>query len=1537
MLAIGLTFQTARAQRRMERLDRSVTAQKTADGNFVQWRITADEWYDVAYNLYRDGAKLNDEPITGASNWTDAAGGDAAVYTVTSLRRDGEGRWVESEPSAGAAVRKTPYIALKVKPREGDYYLNDATAADLDGDGAYEIIVKRCYGGADKYQPSCTQFSYFEAYKLDGTFLWEICLGPNILPDVEMNIAAFDFDEDGRAEVFLRTSEGTVFGDGTEIGDVGNEAGAFTPDGVTNYRYGTSQEANMSYIIYGPEMLSLVDGATGRELDRVPFIPRGKASDWGDGYGHRCSKYFFGAPYLDGVHPSLFIGRGIYTQTKMRTYDIVDKKMVLRWSWESGTSGAYYGQGNHNYTIADVDWDGRDEITWGSMAVDENGQKLYSTGMGHGDAMHVGDFDPYRKGQEVFSCLESTPQCGILFRDATTGQILLHKTTSSDCGRCCAGNISDRYRGAELWGGGYGYAASDLDTPLNHFGVAENYTIYWDGDLLKEILDHQDFTAANGYGYGAITKLQPNGLIETLLKSKGRSCNYTKGTPCLQADILGDWREEAIWHSDDEQYLYIYTTPYPTDYRFYTLMHDHQYRQAICWQMCGYNQPPHPSFFLGSAEGIVLPPPPSAVNGKGVWMNGQEVWQAGTPLQTWSGDTLAYADGADVLLDVSASADRKSAVSLRLGSDVAPRTLTVNSPADYTLDGDGHALTGAGRLDKLGEGTLLLKGQHEYTGPTEVWGGTLQLDGRLSGDVWLNRFTALSGRVTLGGGLKILYDADFRVADTARVEGTVAMDAGAKLSFTLSACPSDAEVTALTAAGGKDNAYLLAGGFSYEPGAVININMMEDGLGAGRYVLMASADSLPDVSGLKLTGLKGYAGSLSAEGNLLMLTVKGVRKPSEVYWTGSEDNVWNLSQSENWQSAAGEKEVFVTGDTVVFDDRGLVGAVTLSDELSPAMWKVSADSIDYTLDGDGSLTGGMVLSKSGQATLTVNNRNAFTGKTSVSGGTLVLKYLPTVTGNGGIGTSLTSPSFLEVSNGAELRVTTAGETTSRGLTAGNGGMVLNTPVDLTWKGTLTGSTLTKKGSAMLRLSGVNTGLKKIVLEAGTLHLDETDSQFTSSGQAIQLNGGTLKFNNNVNSYSTADVNLSLPEGKTATVWLDGRCTYNGSLTGAGTLNLVTDFVRADLKGNWSAFSGKITVTANSANSSYGDDMRIANTYGLPKAWLDVQNGVTVYPTTSGTKFVTGHLTGTSGAIVQNFNLETGSLNRSGTFAGVISGTGNVTKVGSGVWTLSGANTYTGSTLVQNGTILLKGSLASKTVTVRQNGILSLGGKVSGNLVLNAGRLVGAGGTVTGNLTSTGGVISPGDSTAIARLTISGTLTMDSTSVLELQVTGGSFGACDQLKLSKPMTCGGTLRVGQLKEDAIEAYVTYKLIDGQLQGQFKEVILPELPDGLQWNTTLLSGAGTLFAVKAAGLSETDTEAGIVALHDDGVCLVGVGTGAAELDFTVVNLQGQTVARGTADASSGVIEVDVAALSRGIYLIRLNGAGKNWPVLKLMKNN
>ena len=441
-------------------------------------------------------------------------------------------------------------------------------------------------------------------------------------------------------------------------------------------------------------------------------------SDWGDSYGHRANKFMYAAPYLDGKNPSIMTSRGIYTRIVIKTYDFVDKKIVERWTFDSNNYSGYAGQGNHNFVIADVDGDGCDEIVYGQMTVNNDGTGLYTTGMGHGDAMHVGNLDPYRKGLEVFGCHEDVG--GTSLRAAEDGSILIRHNKEGDTGRCMAGNITNKYLGSQVWGGGKMFNASSRKEADETTGGPENFVIYWDGDLLQEMLDHEGFNTTDGYGVGAIYKFPSS---TPYFKAIGTaSSNWTKGVPMLQADILGDWREEVIWRTPDMKSIRIYTTTDPTEHRIYTLLHDMQYRQAVCWQNCEYNQPPHASFFLGEAEGILLPPPAVMRNGKMVY-TGNGSWIKSSTEWVKDGVSCQYADNSHILLE--------SAKSVVLTENLAPATLTVNSTEDVKFSGTA-AFTGNMKMIKQGLGTLSLSGNHDYAGTTEHWDGNMIIDGKLS-------------------------------------------------------------------------------------------------------------------------------------------------------------------------------------------------------------------------------------------------------------------------------------------------------------------------------------------------------------------------------------------------------------------------------------------------------------------------------------------------------------------------------------------------------------------------------------------------------------------------------------------------------------------------------------------------------------------------------------------------------------------------------------------------------------------------------------
>lgn len=571
-----------------EKLDRGLVAIKTEEGVFLSWRYLGNDDVSVVFDVYRDGEKL--ETIKDKTNYVDKAGTEASEYYVKAMLNDNE-----VDTSSTVKPQADNYFDIPLdKPADltmpdGEvctYSANDASVGDVDGDGQYEIILKWDPSNAhDNSHDGYTGNVYIDAYEMDGTKLWRIDLGVNIRAGAHYTqFMVYDYDGDGKAEMICKTADGTVDGKGNVIGD-----------GTADYR------SSVGRILEGPEFLTLFDGLTGEALDTIDYEPgRGNVSDWGDNYGNRCDRFLAATAYLDGEKPSVIMCRGYYTRAVLVAYDVVDKKLVHRWTFDSNSAGnsKYAGQGNHNLAVADVDWDGYDEIVYGQSVIESDGTGKYTNGFGHGDAIHVGDFLPNRNGLEVWGCLEGSH--GAILSDGLTGAILLRITADKDTGRAICGNFipDNNSFGAEFASAADSYVydanGNKLTTWGKVSGMGMNYAIYWDGDLEQEAMDK---TSIAKYEEGTI--FSGNNIT---------SVNGTKANASLCADILGDWREEVMWPTNDSLALRIYTTTDETEYRIATLMHDMQYRCQIVSQNVAYNQGACLSFFLGT--GFDLPKQP---------------------------------------------------------------------------------------------------------------------------------------------------------------------------------------------------------------------------------------------------------------------------------------------------------------------------------------------------------------------------------------------------------------------------------------------------------------------------------------------------------------------------------------------------------------------------------------------------------------------------------------------------------------------------------------------------------------------------------------------------------------------------------------------------------------------------------------------------------------------------------------------------------------------------------------------------------------
>jgi rhamnogalacturonan endolyase len=493
---------------------------------------------------------------------------------------------------------------------------------DLDGDGEYELVVKwNPTNAQDNSYYGITGKVYLDAYKLDGTFLWRIDLGKNIRAGAHYTqFMVYDLNGDGRAEVVCKTAPGTIDGKGNYVLLNSDDPNA----DYRNLTYAAiSGPTMLGAIVNGPEYLTLFDGLTGEALHTISYKPeRGSISSWGDSYGNRVDRHLACVAYLDGVKPSVVMCRGYYTRSTLVAYDVIDKKLVERWYHNSTVSGqGAYGEGFHNLSVADVDQDGRDEIIYGSCAIDDNGLLLYRSGTGHGDAMHVSDMDPDRPGLEIWTIHEDTKSpYGYQLRDAKTGQNLWGVFTGTDVGRGMAGDVDARYRGFEMWSYALDSTFDCKGNKISKSKPASNFRIYWDGDVQDELLDGVKITKWNGSGN--TTLLTASSYLNSA------STNTTKSNPCISADILGDWREEVIYYnSADPSRINLFTTVTSTTNKLYTLMHDPVYRLGIAWQNVAYNQPPHLGFYLG--DGVANAPVPDIYLAKYDGGTGLEIEKSG--------------------------------------------------------------------------------------------------------------------------------------------------------------------------------------------------------------------------------------------------------------------------------------------------------------------------------------------------------------------------------------------------------------------------------------------------------------------------------------------------------------------------------------------------------------------------------------------------------------------------------------------------------------------------------------------------------------------------------------------------------------------------------------------------------------------------------------------------------------------------------------------------------------------------------------------
>ena len=633
----------------MEKLDRGLVAlpASSGSGNFVSWRFLGTDDSNTRFDLVCNGTTIAAD--LEVSNYKDANGDSSSEYQVIT-KVNGEVVNTSDAVKVWDKVYKTLKLDLPAKGAQGGTYSpNDCSVGDVDGDGEYEIFVKWDPSNSqDNSNGGKTDNVFIDCYKLDGTKLWRIDLGVNIRAGAHYTqFQVYDYDGDGKAELMCKTAPGSKDGKGNYVNQVATDEKIKAANNTKDHRTSAGR------INSGHEYLTVFNGETGEAIHTIAYYPNRNAKaelseaagsfNWDDrsgkndkgDYGNRGERYLAATAYLDGPdkNPSGIFCRGYYTFAYIWAVDFDGQQLKTRWLHGSDSRTTYkwmtpdennpqsltsktlkgntcysglnrytmYANGNHNMSIADVDGDGKDEILWGSAALDDNGKMLYSVGFGHGDAIHLADLDPDRPGLELFDVHEEKGTYAWDIHDAATGEILFKGgPKGADNGRGLAADIVASNRGYEFWSS-YGGPENAADRNQNPFSAqtgkqvigqkaSVNFRIYWDGDLQDELFDGTNISHWNGSGYTTTALGNYNA---------SQSCNGTKATPNLLADLFGDWREEVIlWSANDNATLNIFTTNTPTTYRVPTLMHDHTYRMGICWQNTAYNQPPHLGYYL---------------------------------------------------------------------------------------------------------------------------------------------------------------------------------------------------------------------------------------------------------------------------------------------------------------------------------------------------------------------------------------------------------------------------------------------------------------------------------------------------------------------------------------------------------------------------------------------------------------------------------------------------------------------------------------------------------------------------------------------------------------------------------------------------------------------------------------------------------------------------------------------------------------------------------------------------------------------------
>ncbi len=1462
-----------RAQRIQQDLGRGVSVVRGASQSFISWRRLAQEDEQATYNVYvrtdGDFALLNQQPLslTGMACADDLLPVGCQV-AVTAIQNGVEGAMSVPFTLKSYDIRNI-FVEIRYNGsplNKADYSTKYVWPCDLDGDGEMDYVVDRnpLNGGTQKV----------EAYLRDGTFLWCVDMGPNesISNGQDDQVLAYDIDCDGLGEVVVQTSDGTRFWDkGNKTwGKYVNGGDSPDTDGDGIVDYGTQSVKN------APRYMTVIDGLSGAEQTSVEQIYNSaynrtnKASLMGDEYNLHVGKVC--VTYFDGIHPGVSMewhtrssGGTHYYYSEGFSYDF-NQGVAENWHvvfQEPCGNGSF-----HSIRVADVDYDGKDEMLEGGWTMDHTGKVLFNAGISHGDRFRTTDIDPERPGMETFAIQQNAPDMlGQILYQAEDGKAIKKWYLSGvgDVGRGDCYDMDPNHLGWEMFSTMDGYAIYDAQgNALGKTAYFPTEALWWDGDLGREYAASPD-----GNGYNCDIRKWQAGSV-TRLYEMAKASNYTvKSSYGVRAlfwgDIIGDWREEIILRRDDSNGVCQGIVGFSTDYTtavndIYCLQEDPAYRLQCTSK--GYYQTPAPSFYLG--YDMPRPPLPPVMKTDLVWNGGYSDYRR-ADLELG----LYAVEGKSVLFDLAGPDE------VVLDEVYQPKTMYVMPPKgkSYHFSGAGYT-AGDMELWKSQAGVMVSDIDFRHTGRTVISEGELKMNASISGPVELRARGTLSGKavlldtLVLEGALNYegcrLLPGEIGQMDT--IELKKSLNVSKRLFVEADICQTDSLC--------QSDLILVGGDLALNAPVIFSISPIGEAK-PGRYKLMEYAGRCSGKGELSYTGLTGLYCTIVREDKAIWLVINEQRPAmSQVFWTGAAGNVWDY-QSANFRIGTTATE-FVSGDSLVFGDEAVLTSFRVDQPMPVGSVVFANDSKDYTIEGDGGFSGSGSLTFQGNGRVTMKTRkNSYTGPTNLTSGTLVVSDLM----DNGMESSIGSGSRLNIGK-ATLVVNNSSASTNRTVVLSDTATIQVPSGTVSLKGQVSGTgMLVKTGGGQLNLtySAANSYRGGTVIKGGTLAMGTSKATFgaTGSNVYIQDNSTIVLFNNN----STSDVpNLNhkfiLSQGKSLTVKMGQRCQLNGSLSGQGNVTVNFPYVRGEFRLDMSGFKGKLTATGNQFRLNQSTQMKNVEVVLSDDVYL------AHFTAGSGTENNQTSYLGALSSSVGTSSLGTGTwnigyLNSDFRFDGTFSSKATVHKYGSGTMKLTGASAA--PITIHEGTVEANCSSAATTsrrITVQSGATLRGSGKTSSVNVESGGTLA------FGSLINTG------------TLNLTGELNVSEGGRIELRL---SKVLSDKLESNAAVNLTSPVFV-LTRTGSAEAWTEgtrIQLISGnptiQLTGT--PSVEPEVPcEGCVWDWSELASAGVLKVVKATAVFTVKTDDVLENVYDM------LGRKVAVYNRTRERFEGETPAAG-----------------------------------------